>query len=766
MKRILSCTIIFVLSLIFIMNININIAVAVDATSEEAIERDSNITNENNNVDVNENNNDENKDEELPSAEEPHVYEGIKGEQSAEDGTYVIMNVLNKSKFLDIGGGSIENGVKVQIWDSAKVPQQQFKIEYIEGGFYKIRSKKSGKVLTVESEEPKIGSHITQEEDQDLDTQKWILKKCSESVYAIISKCKNMYLEVPKSKVENLDKLQLNEETNSDQQKFVLVNQTPSSNIVEVEDGVYQLELATGKVVDIGAARQTNNGNAQIWANTKVQQQKFHIFRVGKTNYYKIVAVHSAKVLDANGGKETPGTNVSQYQFNGTNSQFWYFKPAGDGYYNLISKVNGLYLDVSGGKSGNNGSNIQLWYGNNTSAQKFKLTPINIIDNNTYEIETKLDTTKVVDVGGGSTKDGTNIQLWAADNVNQQRFKLTAITTDTYKILAKHSDKALTVNTQTNNVYQDTYTGASNQQWQIVETGDLYYTLFSKANGLALDVSGGKKNNGQNIQVYKPNGTTAQRFRFVTGFRIFYEEGTYGKSGLAVKGDKRGTNLKYYKIGKGSKSLFAVFSIHGFEDSYDHDGKELTYIAEEAKKYFRNNITEDIVNKYKIYIFPCANPDGQVYGTTNNGPGRTTLYSSAPKHKGIDMNRNWSVQFTKYTTTRNYNGTAAFQAYEARYLRDFILNHEGSSNILVDTHGWLEETIGDYSLGGYYRSQFDLDKHIYTYGKGYLVNWARTLRNGRSTLVELPEVKSHSQVVSRNYANKWINATINMLKEN
>ena len=59
-----------------------------------------------------------------------------------------------------------------------------------------------------------------------------------------------------------------------------------------------------------------------------------------------------------------------------------------------------------------------------------------------------------------------------------------------------------------------------------------------------------------------------------------------------------------------------------------------------------------------------------------------------------------------------------------------------------------------------------MSKHIGSYGTGYLVNWARaSLRNCRSTLVEMPAtVWSHSDVVSQNFAGKYINATINMLR--
>ena len=85
---------------------------------------------------------------------------------------------------------------------------------------------------------------------------------------------------------------------------------------------------------------------------------------------------------------------------------------------------------------------------------------------------------------------------------------------------------------------------------------------------------------------------------------------------------------------------------------------------------------------------------------------------------------------------------------------------------MVDTHGWLNETIGDNELGAYYRNQFGLPSHINSYGSGYLINWARTLKNARTVLVELPEASSHSQVVNKNYAQKYINATMQMLREN
>lgn len=250
------------------------------------------------------------------------------------------------------------------------------------------------------------------------------------------------------------------------------------------------------------------------------------------------------------------------------------------------------------------------------------------------------------------------------------------------------------------------------------------------------------------------------------------QKGTYGKSGLAVKGDSRGSDLKYYKLGNGENVLFATFAVHGFEDSYARDSKELTYTAEEFKNYLVEYNNYELFKNWTIYIFPTINPDGQNYGWTSHGKGRTTLYSAAPNHQGIDINRNfYTKDYEICTNSRNYNGTAPFQAYEAKYLSEFLLSRKSQNGqtILIDLHGWLNQTIGDNELGEYYRNEFEITEHIGTYGKGYLVNWAKSnLGNSnnvaRSALIELPKVDSHTEYINKNYAEKYINATINMLE--
>jgi len=280
------------------------------------------------------------------------------------------------------------------------------------------------------------------------------------------------------------------------------------------------------------------------------------------------------------------------------------------------------------------------------------------------------------------------------------------------------------------------------------------------------------------IRVERENGTIVGEHVMYIFLKqsITYEEGTYGESGLMKKGDSRGSKLKYYRYGDGPNVLFTTFAIHGFEDNWDHDGEELVYIANKFYDTLKKDHSENyaLANEWTIYILPEINPDGVKYGTTNNGPGRTSLYSMAPGNKGIDMNRCWKTTgFDANETSRNYAGTAPFQAYETQALRDFLISHKSKNGqtILVDLHGWYEQLVGDREIGMYYAVQFPENngKSLDRYGDGYLIDWARTAlasngRLARTSLVELPrDIGSHKDVVQQKLAEKYIQATLSML---
>ena len=299
--------------------------------------------------------------------------------------------------------------------------------------------------------------------------------------------------------------------------------------------------------------------------------------------------------------------------------------------------------------------------------------------------------------------------------------------------------------------------------------------------GFSTDIDFSKLSKGQHqiaLNVFDENDTKIgeQVINIFLRKKITYEEGIYGKSAYAEIGDSRGSDLKYYRYGDGPNVFFATFSVHGFEDNWDNDGAELTYIANKFYETLKNSHSENynLANKWTIYILPMVNPDGQKYGHTSDGPGRTTMYSLAPNNKGIDLNRCWKYsEFNADEKSRNYAGTEPFQAYEAQYLRDFLQKHKSQKGqtILVDLHGWLQQLVGDREVGMYYAVQFPENNGyaLDRYGDGYLINWARTAlaSNGRlakTALIELPDGSyNHQSVVDRKFAERYIQATLSML---
>ena len=107
-----------------------------------------------------------------------------------------------------------------------------------------------------------------------------------------------------------------------------------------------------------------------------------------------------------------------------------------DGTYYIKSVHSGKYLDVTGGKSAN-GTNIEQWGFNGTDAQKFKL----VGDGNGYYgiLTACSDYKSGLDVYKWSTANGANIQQWEYHGGNCQKFQLVKIG-DAYAIKTKVSD--------------------------------------------------------------------------------------------------------------------------------------------------------------------------------------------------------------------------------------------------------------------------------------------------------------------------------------
>lgn len=141
------------------------------------------------------------------------------------------------------------------------------------------------------------------------------------------------------------------------------------------------------------------------------------------------------------------------------------------------------------------------------------------ISSGVYTVASKADSNYVLDIAAASTADGANLQLYAANGTNAQKFYIQSY--DSYYTIknlnsGKYLDVAGAGKTAGTNVWQYTSNGTDAQKWKIVKNSDGSYTFISVLNGLALDVYGGTIASGSNVQVYTSNGTIAQKFTLAT----------------------------------------------------------------------------------------------------------------------------------------------------------------------------------------------------------------------------------------------------------
>ena len=262
---------------------------------------------------------------------------------------------------------------------------------------------------------------------------------------------------------------------------------------------------------------------------------------------------------------------------------------------------------------------------------------------------------------------------------------------------------------------------------------------------------------------------------FNNSYNHFGSKISYGQT-------QKGRNMFYYKFGNGANHLFLTFALHGWEDGtksdgtyYHGDGNMLLKIAKRFMQNFSNLSTErlnQLKEKWSIYVFPGINLDGIVNGNSNNGFGRC-LYNK------LDPNRNWGGNFKANNPSVRYKtGSAPFQGIELSNLRDCLRNNRGSGkNVLVDIHGWFNQTVGNSNIGQYYWNSMGIpsSRHSYGYGEGYLIAWAKnspTLAQSNSNypglgadscLLELTPTTNYSDSNMQSYGDKFFNGTLNLL---
>ncbi len=211
----------------------------------------------------------------------------------------------------------------------------------------------------------------------------------------------------------------------------------------------------------IGAASSSSTSST-----TRVSVHDPSIFYDSSKGAYYIYGSHLAQA------KSTDLRNWSTVSTQGYGNTSIYVSENVEGIYYIQNKYSGLYLDVANGSS-DNGANIQQWAYNGCDAQKFKFVSLG---NGYYYILTGASGySKCVDIDSGSSADGANVMQWEYWGGSMQQYRVVKQADGSYAILTAASGctSGLDVynwSTESGgNINQWNYWGGDCQEWYLIE---------------------------------------------------------------------------------------------------------------------------------------------------------------------------------------------------------------------------------------------------------------------------------------------------------
>lgn len=474
---------------------------------------------------------------------------------AVEEGVYEIINV-GSEKALDIKRGRIyDNSANVQIYTPNHAMPQRWTVKK-SGSHYTITNSISGRALDVSGWGKSNGTNIAIYEASGRTNQQWDFISSGNGVYQIRSVFNGLNLDVTGGKTANSTNVQLWSPKNNGAQKWRLVKVSPSIN-----NGTYTVasSLNTNKVIDVPKASKDNSTKLAMYDNNGKANQKWSFIYDNKTGFYHIVSVNSRKGMDVPGANGKLGANVTQYTYANSRAQLWSVVDKGDGSYSILSATTGRAIEV-GGNSAYNGALLVLADPSGAAKQSWKLTSVSAVPDGLYQFETALNSERVLDVKGGSlsesaalqiySKNGTLAQKWVVKTQKDGSVALMNAASGLYLCESAGTLKSATkisnsskwttvVDPKGGVVFQNLSSrraidlsksktaagspvgvygknGGRNQTWNTVQTAPLdegTYIFKNRANtSYVMDVKGAKEDNGTPLQLYKNNGTNAQKW--------------------------------------------------------------------------------------------------------------------------------------------------------------------------------------------------------------------------------------------------------------
>ena len=360
--------------------------------------------------------------------------------------------------------------------------------------------------------------------------------------------------------------------------------------------------LSEGRCLAYGGLGQSGQNvflrDYYVWGDTPYY---WHLERQADDSF--IIRSKAGTVLDVNGGPGAAGNgpNIQVWDQIGTNAnQRFYIVKSDDGNgYQLIPKCSGFRVDVDNAGIAD-GTNVHQYEPNGSYAQRFNLVKYNKpkvneksapeVKSKSYVLRSKLAPNKAVAVAtGNATQLGSNVHLWEFNKDN--------IYPAIIWNLEKQADGSFLVKNQYNNQYLDVVAdglsdrvniltwekhGKPSEQWYVVANGDGTYRFVNKGSGKVVDITGGLTANGTNVQQYLWHGHDAQRF-----YLDRYPAAVYYN--VTFKG-MNGENLSTQRVEKGENASYpSAPLVQGYEfTGWDKDARNvqgnITITAQYKKK--------------------------------------------------------------------------------------------------------------------------------------------------------------------------------------
>jgi O-glycosyl hydrolase len=233
-------------------------------------------------------------------------------------------------------------------------------------------------------------------------------------------------------------------------------------------------------------------------------------------NAYEVVNRNSGKALsvDANGF-------TVQSSYTGVASQQWQLTGDGSGWLTVTNVGSGKVLDVPGGST-TAGTQLEQWTANGGTNQQWQLRPNG---DGTYQIFGRR-AGLVAGVGGGSTAEGAAVIQWTPLSVPDQAWSLVPVVVPgaSYALFNHNSGMALDVNGESTVdgglVIQWPYHGGANQKWRFVAVGSGWYEVVNVNSGKALEAPNTSQGTQLDQRTY--TGSTTQQWQPVVTAGGYY----------------------------------------------------------------------------------------------------------------------------------------------------------------------------------------------------------------------------------------------------